>query len=257
MKIAKKILVIFLKKLDLASALAVRLTKLTGKSKFPVHPKHLLDQKPWFCQFLDKNDIILDLGSGNGQNAVKAGKIAKQVIGLEINDYSLVLARQTAKLKKTKNVNFKKHDLNEKLKIPNATFTKVMILDVLEHLKKREQILAEIKRVLKPQGLLCVGVPNADTSWKKFQRSANVCSFADPDHKIEYSEESIRRFLAKHHFQIIHFGYGKFDFPARGPIDVLGAIFFPFYKLVTNWRHKLVQKYPQEAAGFEIVAQLK
>lgn len=257
MKIAKKILVIFLKKLDLASALAVRLTRLTGKSKVPIHPKHLLDQKPWFCQFLDKNDIVLDLGCGNGQNAVKTGKIVKRVLGLELDDYSLVLARQTAKLKRAKNINFKKHDLNEKLKFKNSTFIKVMILDVLEHLKKRDRILAEIKRVLKPKGLLILGVPNSQTSWKKFQRGAGVCSFADPDHKIEFSEKSIRRLLARHHFKIIHFGYGKLDIPARGPIDVLGAVFLPFYKLVTNWRHQLAQKYPQEASGFEVVAKLK
>ena len=51
------------------------------------------------------------------------------------------------------------------------------------------------------------------------------------------------------------FGYGKFDIPARGAVDVLGAFSLSFYKLVSAKRAKLAQTYPNEASGFEIVAQ--
>lgn len=253
MKIIKKIIVQTVKQTDIASALAVRLTKLTGKSKVPVHPKHLLTQKPWFAKYLTKKDVVLDLGCGNGQNAIKASKFVQKMTACDIDTKLLSTAKEQAKLKHVKNIKFETANLEEKLKYPNNTFDKIIFLDVLEHLMKREQILTEIKRVLKPKGHLFLGVPNSQTSWKKFQRSAGVCSYSDPDHKIEFSEASIRKLLVKNGFKIINFGYGKYDIALRGIIDVIGAISLTFYGKITGLRQSLANRHPQQASGFEII----
>ena len=184
MKQVKRILIIILKQLDLGSAVAIRLVKITGKSKQPIHPKHFLFQTPWFIKYLNKTDLVLDLGSGNGQNAIKSAKFAKKIIGLEFNDSLLKIARNSVKAKRLRNVEFKKANLEDKIKLNDASVNKVIFLDVLEHLVNREQALQEIDRVLKPRGLLLVSVPNSQTSWKKLQRSVGVCSFSDPDHKV-------------------------------------------------------------------------
>ena len=252
MKIIKKIFVLCLKQLDLGSALAVRLTKLTGKSKLPIHPKHFLNKNPWFTKYINKTDVVLDLGCGNGQNSIKAAKYTKRVIGVDIDKQLLAIAQRSTK---AKNISFQKLDLEQKLPFKDSSFDKAFFLDVLEHLKKRDQILKETRRILKPYGLLLLGVPNSQTSWKKFQRSAGVCSYSDPDHKIEFSKSSIRILLKKHKFEILHFGYGKFDIPARGLIDILGSVSLTIYKLVSRIREQLTQEHPQEASGFEIVAQ--
>ena len=257
MKTLKKLFVIFLKSLDLGSAVAVRLTKITGKSKIAIHPKHLITPNPWFTKYIKTQDIILDLGCGNGQNSIKAAKIAKKVIGIEISRALLKTAKETANENRIKNVEFETGNLEEKLKYKNQAFKKIIFLDVLEHLRKRDQILTEARRIMKKNGLMFVGVPNSETSWKKFQRSAGVNSFSDPDHKIEFSETSIRQLLKKNGFEIVHFGYGKYDIPARGVIDIFGAISSGFYKQVTDWRAQKALKNPIEAAGFEIVAKKK
>lgn len=245
-------IVLALKKIDLASAVAVRLTKLTGKSKVPTHPKHFLTKTPWFTEYISKSDRVLDLGCGNGQNTKKAAKIAKKVVGVDFDENSLSLARLGAKLK---NTTFLKVNLEKPLPFKNASFEKVLFLDVLEHLKNRDQALKEVKRVLVARGLLFLAVPNSQTSWKKLQQRAGICSYSDPDHKIEFSEMRIRAFLAKHKFKIVKFGYGKFDIPARGLVDIIGALSLAFYKLVSQLREKLAQNHPNEASGFEIVAQ--
>jgi len=244
--------VLALKKIDLASAAAVRLTKLTGKSEVPVHPKHFLTQTPWFTKYIKKNDRVLDLGCGNGQNTKKAAKIAKKVVGIDLDENSLALAKKSIRLK---NITFKKVGLEKPLPFKDASFNKVLFLDVLEHLEKRDQALDEAKRVLVPGGLLFLAVPNSLTSWKKLQRKAGICSYSDPDHKIEFTPNSIGLLLKRHKFIILKFGYGKFDIPARGAVDVLGAFSLSFYKLVSAKRAKLAQTYPNEASGFEIVAQ--
>ena len=255
MKQVKRILVIILKQLDLGSAAAIRLVKITGKSKQPIHPKHFLFKTPWFIKYLNKTDLVLDLGSGNGQNAIKSAKYAKKIIGLEFNDSLLKIARNTVKAKRLRNVEFKKVNLEDKIKLNDASVNKVIILDVLEHLVNREQVLIEIKRLLKSRGLLLVSVPNSQTSWKKLQRSAGVCSFSDPDHKAEFTQKQIESLLEKFGFKIIHFGYSSFDTPLRGLIDIIGGFSLTAYKFLTYLRIEAGQKNPRETSGFQIVAQ--
>lgn len=254
MKSIKKLYILLLKQLELGSAIAVRLTKITGKSKNPIHPKHFLSQKPWYLDFIKKSDIVVDLGSGNGQSAVKSAKIAKKVIGIEINPQQIKIAQDTAKRERLNNILFKVGNLEQKISFKDSTFNKAIFLDVLEHLKKREQALLEVKRVLNPDGLLILGVPNSQTTWKKFQRSVNVCSFSDPDHKIEFSEKSIKNILKKHGFEIIRFGYSPLDTPLRGIFDIVGGFSLSLYKKTVLWRQKKSTKNPKEAGGFEIVA---
>lgn len=251
----RKILTSLLKQLDLGSALAVRLTKLTGKSKTPLHPKHFLEQKPWFTHYLSKKDLVLDLGSGVGQNAIKSARLAKYVIGAEIDTNLIALASKSAKSKHLKNIKFEVADLERKLRYKDNSFDKIIFLDVLEHLRNRDQIMEESRRILKPDGILMVGVPNSQTSWKKFQRKAGICSFSDPDHKIEFSQIEIRYLLKKHRFEIINFEYGKYDTPLRGLFDIIGGFSISLYKKISEWRQKKVENAPKEASGFEIVAQ--
>lgn len=251
----KKLAVNLLKLADLGSAAAVRLTVITGKAKLPLHPKHLLGDDKWYDCFFTKNDIVLDLGSGNGVNSIKVARKVQRVVGIELNDKLLNQAKLSAKAEQVNNVEFIKGDLEKKLEFKNNQFTKVLFLDVLEHLVKREQVLAEVKRVLQPQGLLILVVPNSLTSWKMFQKSAGVFYYSDMDHKIEYTEHEIRIFLTKGGFDIIQLGYGSYDTPLRGLIDVCGAVSIWFYRLLTNYRHDLAQRYPKEASGFEIVSE--
>lgn len=255
LKFLKKVYVLLLKKMDLGSAVAVRLTKYTGKSDEFVHPKHFLQEKPWFVRQINKNDVVLDLGSGNGQNAIKCAKVAKKVIGVEIDETLIKIAQNTAKHERLKNVSFQRTDLEKVLNFKNKSFNKTIFLDVLEHVANRKQILSEIRRTLKPKGILLLGVPNSNTSWKRFQRSVGVCSYSDPDHKIEFSESLIRKILSESRFKIIHLEYDSYDTPFRGFYDVLGGFYLPIYKKISLWRLQKAIRNPQEASGFRIVAQ--
>ncbi len=250
----RKFIVLLIKKTDLASALAVRLTKYTGKSKVPIHPKHFVNQKPWFTKGINKKDIVVDLGAGNGQNSIKIARLCKKVISLEIDPDLIRIGEASVKHAKLKNIYYREANLEKKLDLKTNSCDKVIFLDVLEHLKKRDSILREINRILKPSGVLYLGVPNSQTSWKKFQRSAGVNSFSDPDHKIEFSQGSITSLLAKNGFKIKNFGYGKWDIPFRGVLDVAGAFSLSLYKYADKKRALYTKKHPIEASGFEIIA---
>ena len=251
MKQIKKIFVSFLKQLEIGSAIAVRLTKFTGKSKQSIHPKHLVTNKLWFAKYLNKQDVVLDLGCGNGQNTHKASKFVKRVVGVDYDEFPLNIAKKTAR---TNNVTFKRMNLEEKLPFSNDTFDKVMLLDVLEHLRNRKHIIVDIKRVLKKNGLLFLSVPNSETSWKTLQREVGISSFSDPDHKIEYSKNQIRNLLKNNNLDVISFKYGKYDTPLRPIYDLIGVFSLNLYKSILKSRQERGNRNPKEASGFEIVA---
>ena len=251
----KRLIVIIIKKIEIGSAVAVRLTKYIGKSQVFIHPKHFLSQTPWYTRYLKRSDIVLDLGSGNGQSSIKASRFAKKIVGLEIDMKLIKIAKKSAEIKNIKNVTFGESNLEEKLNIKDNSFDKIIFLDVLEHLVKRDQILEEIKRIMKPEGLMVLGVPNSQTSWKQLQKSVGVNYYSDPDHKIEFSEKQIRALLSKHKFKIKNLFYGPSDTPFRGLYDIIGVFSISFYKRIYNFRKQKSQKYHKEASGFEIVTQ--
>ncbi len=248
----KKLLVILLKKLELLSALSVRLTHITGKAKTPTHPKHLVDfGQIYYLNDLKKSDKVLDLGCHAGEHSFKAAKIVNSVTGLDIDRSMLA----QAKSQQTSNTKFIYHNLENKLPFKSNTFTKVFFFAILEHLNKRDQVMREIKRVLKPEGILYISVPNKDSSWKRLQQAVGFTGFSDPDHKIEYSQKSISQFLTKHKFKNIKLQTTALDTPLSGIIDLTGGLSLKLYKTLMLWKIKQGKINPQNSVGFLIKAQ--
>ncbi len=249
-----KFLVIFLQKLRILSSLSIRLTQLTGKSKAPVHPKHLVKFKPWFLKYLAEIDVILDIGCGNGQSTLKAAKKVKKIIGIDVDDKELAKAKSEAQGLKIKNAKFLKSTAEGKLDFGDKTFDKVLFFDVLEHLENQRLALSEIWRVLKKDGILLLSVPNKNTSWKKLQRKVNLSYFSDPDHKREYSENEIKKQLIQHEFKILEVKPVVFDTPAAPFFDLIGGFSIALYEKIAAWKIKKAYELPSESTGFEIVA---
>jgi len=251
----KKLFVIFLRKLDVCSAIAVRLTMITGKSNVPMHPKHLVKSKIWFINHLKKNDIVLDLGCNSGQISMSIARNVKQVFGLEIDAVLVKRAQNEARINKIKNLEILQGDANIKLPFKNNYFDKVICSDVLEHLHKRNLALAEIKRVLKRGGILFLVTDNPNTTWKQFQKSQGQFYYADKDHKYEYPKKEILKLLKLNKFNTLSVNNVTYDTPFKGLIDITGGISLTAYKKLKQWRENMVIKRPKDTTGYRIVAQ--
>lgn len=251
----RRLFIGFLQKLRILSAISIRLTKLTGKSKEAVHPKHLVDERPWYVKCLSSKDIVLDLGCANGQHTLKAAKYVKKIIGVDVNKEELSKAKREANRQKIKNAHFFAASAEEKLKFKDQTFDKVLFLDVLEHLRNRDLALSEVFRVLKERGLLLLAVPNKNTSWKKLQRSVGLNSFADHDHKIEYSKDELPILFKKHRFSVKLIQPIVYDTPLAPVFDFIGGLSLGLYKKLLRWKKDYVGKHPDETTGFEIIAE--
>lgn len=254
----QKLAILFLKNLRFLTPLSVRLVKLTGKSKHFLHPKHLVKNgAPWFLQFLEPEDRVLDLGCGNGSISCLAAMKVFSVLGLDSNPKQLEVAQDLKKEKKIANLTFSTADLEENLKFKNGSFNKILYLDVLEHLHNRRLALLEVVRVLKPGGLLLLSVPNSQTSWKKTQRRVGINSFTDPDHKTEYSLDQIKTVCLKAGLKILEIKPVTLDTPLAPIIDIAGGLSLGLYTKLSAWKRSRVLESPEESIGFRLVARKK
>ncbi len=249
-------IIILLQKTALLSALSCRLVKWTGKHPDPIHPKHLIQiRKPWYLSYIRKTDNVLDIGCNNGQHTLKIAPHCHKIYGFDYDPVVIELAKREAIRKKITNISLAFGNAQEKYPFKNATFNTVIFLDVFEHLPRRKQTLSEIKRVLKKKGLLLISIPNSDTSWKKLQKSLSLPYYSDPDHKIEFSKNSITKVLVSAGFVVRELFPVTLDTPWVGFIDVLGGLSLRLYTYAAVWRRRMALVNPQESIGFEIVAQ--
>lgn len=248
-------LIYLIQKTTVLTSLGIRLVKITGKYPEAIHPKHLIAaRETWFIKYLSSNDLVLDIGCNNCQNTIKAARVCRKVIGFDLDQNQIDIAKRTISKNKIKNIKLLIHNAEEKLPFKKNTFDTILFFAVLEHLKNREKAISEVYRILKDGGKLLLSVPNKDTTWKNIQKKVNLNYFSDSDHKIEFSKSSIYIFLKNNGFRNIEIYPVSFDMPFVGVIDFLGGISLSIYKFLSLVRRKLVIKYPKESVSFEVLA---
>ncbi len=146
------------------------------------HMEH--DRLKIVISFIKKNDILLDLGVGRG----RIETLIHSRYGNSIQVYATDITSKTLRQlqKKFPFWNFSTQELS-KLKFKSDSFDKVLLLEVLEHIKPKETliVLKEIHRVLKKQGFFIVSIPINEGLEDMYPLNPN-------SHLRVYSEELIR-----------------------------------------------------------------
>ena len=145
---------------------------------------------------------VLDYGCGTGYGTNILSKTANTVVGVDISEETIIYASNNFR---SPNTTFIKIE-SEKLPFDDNTFDLVTSFQVIEHLKNTKQYLNEIKRVLKPHGLLLITTPDKETRLFSIQNPWNYF------HITEYSNESLKIILTKYFrdTKILKIG-GEFD----------------------------------------------
>lgn len=250
----KKQIIIIIQKLQILSALSMHLTQITGKSKYPIHPKHLVKKTIWYKKYLNKKDVVLDMGCDTGQHSIDISKKVKKVIAFDSNELAINVAEKRANENKLKNIKFEIQNSEKQFYYKANYFTAILCLDVLEHLKNETLALKEIKRILKPKGKLFLSIPNINTSWKKAQKSAGLFYFSDTDHKREYTLEQIKKLCKDFKFEIKFIKPITLDTPLAPLIDLTGGFSLSIYKKLSDWKKTMVREKPEESVGFQVYA---
>lgn len=128
---------------------------------------------------LKKGMTILDNGCGRGEFMDAFSRLGIKASGTDTSDYC----------KKAKVV-----DLNQDpLPFPDNYFDVVFSKSVMEHIENTEHYLSEMKRVLRPGGVLILMVPDWETQYKIF--------YQDPTHIHPYTVKSVERLLEMFEFK--------------------------------------------------------
>jgi SAM-dependent methyltransferase len=111
---------------------------------------------------METGESFLDLGCGEGQLAALAMKRYSKVNGIDITNARLEAARNLciAMGRPDQVGQFLVANLNEPFPFPDTSMDAIAAVSVLEHIFDVYAFVRECRRVLKPNGVLLVEVPN-------------------------------------------------------------------------------------------------
>jgi SAM-dependent methyltransferase len=105
---------------------------------------------------LVKDKKVLDIACGEGYGSFFIAKFAKDVVGVDVSHETITHANQQYK---SHNLSFKQGSAID-LAFPDHSFDVVISFETVEHLAEQEQMISELRRVLKPEGCLIISSPN-------------------------------------------------------------------------------------------------
>lgn len=155
---------------------------------------------------LNKPKKILEIGVGEGQITEICLSVFPdaQYIAADIANGILTVAKET--LKKYQNqISFEIQDINN-MPYNNNTFDLVICCEVLEHVPQPKNGLAEIYRVLKPNGVALLSVPK-EPVWRVLNMLRGYYWDAlgnTPGHVNHWSVNKFKKFVSEHQFEILN-----------------------------------------------------
>jgi SAM-dependent methyltransferase len=140
---------------------------------------------------------LLDVGSGVGcliSSALRHGYTAQ---GVELSAWASRFAREEKGLDVFSG-------LLENAELESGSFDVVVINHVLEHVEKPGSILLEIRRLLKPDGLLVIGVPNIGSIMARL-KGEKWASLKPEEHIWHFTPATFRRLVRDTGFKEVWF----------------------------------------------------
>lgn len=158
-------------------------------------------------KILKENGNILDLGCGNGVFLSRLRKRAlKKNSKMKFYGIDIVEPKNKEKLEEF-GIKILKGTIFE-MKFADNMFDIIRLYHVLEHVHNPSMHFKELKRILKPGGILIISVPNINSlNFKIFGK--NWFPLDIPRHLFDFSEETLRKYLKKFDLKIIKVRYNS------------------------------------------------
>jgi len=144
-------------------------------------PTHLARYQ-FALNYVNGDDIVLDVPCGSGYGANLLSKKAKKVIGIDVHEGAIKHAKEFFQ---KDNIEFFTHDAEELsgLFVDQNLFDVVVSLEGIEHVSNPNNFLNEIRKNINPHGKLIISTPRKP--------------HGSPYHNIEFSLDEFRDVLSK------------------------------------------------------------
>jgi len=134
-----------------------------------------------------KEKRVLDAGCGSGYGAdFLASQGAKFVLGVDNSQEAIDYAKAHYR---RENLEFGVMDVTA-LSLPDKSFDVVVSFEVIEHLRDQERFLAEMRRILKEDGVFCLSTPNREVY--------RLGQEPNPFHTREFNFEELYQILSRY-----------------------------------------------------------
>jgi SAM-dependent methyltransferase len=140
------------------------------------------------CRGLD----VLDVASGEGYGSALLAQTARSVIGVELSDQAVAYSSSAYT---AANLRFIQGDARN-IPLEDASVDVVVSFEMLEHFFEHDRFIAEVRRVLRPNGLLILSSPDRDVY-------SPLGSNANPYHARELTRVEFEALL-RPAFQHVH-----------------------------------------------------
>ena len=145
---------------------------------------------------------LCDLGCGSGYllSAIKSKK--NTLTGVDNDDIAIKMASKYGTILK--------RNLNSKNFLIKKKFDVIVTYHAIEHLKKPENLIKNIRKILKKNGILIIGTPDFDSAMARYYKN-KFRLLHDPTHVSLFSTDSLLRFLRDQKFEILKVDYPYFE----------------------------------------------
>lgn len=166
------------------------LLKFTGERFVPevsgnIELEHM--HRYFFANELCADKIVLDIACGEGYGTELLSKNAQKVYGVDISEEAISHAKKRYNID---NVEFIQGDCTN-IPLESGSVDIIASFETIEHHDKHGQMLKELKRVLKPDGILVISSPD------KYEYSEKH-NYTNPYHVKELTEVEFKDLINSH-----------------------------------------------------------
>lgn len=185
-----------------------------------------------------KKGTILDVGCGRGDFLALMKDRGWMVSGLDLDKRIAGHGRKTGM--------DLRHGGLEDARFPDNSFDAVTFWHVFEHLRNPYWALKECYRILRPDGLLVVAVPNID-SWQARLTGKGWFHLDPPFHLYHYSSKNLAGLLRKAGFEVSRAGHFSIEYNPYGflqsvfnSLGLRANLFYDFLR--SKWKKDAVSR---------------
>ncbi len=173
-----------------------------GERYVPTHLEHKISYEHWhrylYACSLAKGKDVLDIACGEGYGAYHLSKVAKSVLGIDIDHPTIEHAQSTYQ---NSNLHFRSGSLLEPGIEESPQFDLITCFETIEHVSSNEQqaFLIKAVKMLRPNGILLISTPDKRVY-------SDVENVNNPYHQKEFQKEEFLTTLSSYFSHVVPMG---------------------------------------------------